>query len=995
LVVALIASGATARAATINVPADQPTIQDGINAASGGDVVLVAPGTYSERIIIGNSIRVASASGPAVTTINGNGIGPVVEFAGNNSTLAGFTITGGVNNSFSEGGGGILVLNSNGSTIFGNIITGNSACFGGGGIGVDGSSPTIQSNTISNNTQTKCSGGPSGGGILLFRAGTATIVSNTISNNSWTSGNGGGIEVDGASPVIMNNLITGNLATGVFLGGGTPFAQGGGISFESDSRGLIAQNVIVGNNADVGAGVSLSPGQGPGEILVTNNTIFGNHATQDLGAAVFTIGFEGAIELFNNLLQGPDTENVVFCDNQFEPIPPVFENNDIFGNGIPFGLCNVSAGQFGNFSADPLFVNSGGGDFHLTSGSPAIDAGLNSAAGFSMTDYYGNQRIVAGKAGDAAIVDIGAAEFQPPSPLPTPSPSATPTPTPNEIDVPAQYPTIQGAIDAASGGEVIRVAPGTYFEAIDFHGKAVQVTSTGGASVTTINGHGLGSAVTFTSGETPASVLSGFTIMSGLADSDMGDDIYGEFGGGILIAGASPTIESNIITENFACGGGAGIYSSFGSPLIQSNLISNNQQLSCSGGSGGGIAIDGKGSAQIIGNTIAGNSWNFGAGGGGISLHDAGTLVMNNIISNNSSAAVGDATPVQGGGGIYVVGDPTVPFAPMLIQNLVIDNFADLGGGIDLDFGVSSAVLVNNTIVGNTSTQNLGSALYDSKGAAATQMYNNLMIGLPTQHAMYCAAGAPTFVSNDTFSDAVAAITGSCVSLAGTSGNISADPMFASLGDYHLSDGSPAIDAGTNAAPDLPGQDFYGNPRVIAGYIGDAAIVDMGIAEAPAGEIKPSPLPTPTATATQTATATPTATSTPTATPTATLTATATPTPSAAKLRVTPQMIDFPNTAMGKLSRGERVVLFNPRTNRQDAPILIEGSAISGPFIVDIVKSTCRADASLAPQAECHYALRYSPTASTEQSGTFTISDNSAARSTSMVMLKGKGTRAR
>lgn len=40
----------TARAAVINVPADQPTIQNGIDAAVNGDVVVVAPGTYSEAI---------------------------------------------------------------------------------------------------------------------------------------------------------------------------------------------------------------------------------------------------------------------------------------------------------------------------------------------------------------------------------------------------------------------------------------------------------------------------------------------------------------------------------------------------------------------------------------------------------------------------------------------------------------------------------------------------------------------------------------------------------------------------------------------------------------------------------------------------------------------------------------------------------------------------------------------------------------------------------
>jgi hypothetical protein len=42
-----------ANASTINVPADQPTSQAGINAASNGDTVLVAAGTYTEHQLLG------------------------------------------------------------------------------------------------------------------------------------------------------------------------------------------------------------------------------------------------------------------------------------------------------------------------------------------------------------------------------------------------------------------------------------------------------------------------------------------------------------------------------------------------------------------------------------------------------------------------------------------------------------------------------------------------------------------------------------------------------------------------------------------------------------------------------------------------------------------------------------------------------------------------------------------------------------------------------
>src|SRR5205823_8977507 len=121
----------------------------------------------------------------------------------------------------------------------------------------------------------------------------------------------------------------------------------------------------------------------------------------------------------------------------------------------------------------------------------------------------------------------------------------------------------------------------------------------GGPSVTIIDGNNQASDVTFTSSETTASVIDGFTITHGF-------DAF--HGGGITVIQSSPTIQNNVITGNDGLQG-LGIYVSFGSPMITGNTITGNVQSGGSGGIGGGIAIGGASNAQVIGNTISNNQF--------------------------------------------------------------------------------------------------------------------------------------------------------------------------------------------------------------------------------------------------------------------------------------------------------------------------------------------------------------------------------------------------
>jgi parallel beta-helix repeat protein len=214
--------------------------------------------------------------------------------------------------------------------------------------------------------------------------------------------------------------------------------------------------------------------------------------------------------------------------------------------------------------------------------------------------------------------------------------------------VPGDQATIQGAINAGNPGDTVLVAPGTYSENINFNGKAITVTSSGGAAQTIIDGGGKRPVALFHTGEGFGSVLNGFTIQNGSSfDTSLGTSFDGA---GISISSASPTVTNNVIQNNSGCDGG-GMAVEFSSALVQGNTITNNNDFQCSGGSGAGLWIGGSGFAQIIGNVITNNVATSAGSGGGIVLFAAGTPTLrNNIIAGNTTG--GAPPPREAGSGL-------------------------------------------------------------------------------------------------------------------------------------------------------------------------------------------------------------------------------------------------------------------------------------------------------------------------------------------------------
>jgi predicted outer membrane repeat protein len=378
---------------------------------------------------------------------------------------------------------------------------------------------------------------------------------------------------------------------------------------------------------------------------------------------------------------------------------------------------------------------------------------------------------------------------------------------------------------------------------------------------------------------TGTTVLDGFSITGGQADSSFPDNL----GGGFFCAGSgsgsecSPSLINVTFSGNSAANYGGAIYNYGSNNGISSPSLSD---VTFSGNSaglyGGAIYNDGAhgvSSPSLMNVTFSGNKavvrggaiYNYGSNNGisspslvdvTFSANSAGAYggaIYNFGQQGDSSPSLVNVTFSGNSGGGYGGAIYNLGFMgasnPSLVNVTFSGNSAIYGGAIynDGQQGASSPSLVNVTFSGNSAVIR-GGAIFNygySSGNSSPSLVNVILwnnFASSGGAEMYNFEASPTITASLVRGGITGAWVGNSVgsSVTDGGGNIDGDPLFArdpdpgddswttladnDYGDLRLTYGSPAIDAGTNL-PALPPTDLDGNPRIING------VVDMGAYE--------------------------------------------------------------------------------------------------------------------------------------------------------------------
>ena len=236
-----------------------------------------------------------------------------------------------------------------------------------------GSTPLIEDNVIVDNFANFAAG-------IGSYLSSPTIRRNIISGNfSEVGGAGiGMVEVkSGAMPWVESNFIQGNVVDPTNLDQG----YGGGIHIEgigSPFTPVLLNNVITGNQARIGGGISL---QSSVAATLTHNVVHGNEGVEDAGGLIL---LGAATATFTN--------GVLRSNGSTGPTPQISASP----GALAVAYSNIEGGWpgAGNIDAPPLFAAPELGDFHLLPGSPGHNAGTATAPFIPDQDFEGDPRIV-------------------------------------------------------------------------------------------------------------------------------------------------------------------------------------------------------------------------------------------------------------------------------------------------------------------------------------------------------------------------------------------------------------------------------------------------------------------------------------------------------------------------------------------------------------------------------------------------------------------------